>query len=1036
MPRRFIVSTAVVASLSALSAGQPAGRDVRLTLHEGTSMAAAVSPDGRTIAIDLLGALWTLSIDGGKATRILEDGYDARMPVWSPDGRRLAFQAYRGSTWNIWTVGADGSGPQQMTWGPFDDREPHWSTDGTRLAFSSDRSGNYDVWTLMVASGQLRQITTNAGNDFMPAWSPDGSQIAFVSDRTPRGIYAVAVEQGVGSRESAVGSRESAVGGREAPLTGADRLITADAKALAAPAWGPDGKVVTYTATDGPVSQLIVGGANIADAGEDVFPFRAQWLSPRELLYTADGTIKRRMVSGGAPRAVGFSAEVAFARSALVPKRRAFPPEGAQPVRGMMHPAVSPDGARLAFAALGDLWIAPTTGGEVTPERLTNDAFVDTEPAWSPDGTKLAFSTDRDGSMDLWIRDLGTRRDRKLVSRAMSAAWSPDGTRIAFLDPESVLQIVDVVSGNVRKAHDRLNEPGRPSWSPDGRAIVMSSLRTYSTRFREGTNQVLRVAVDAAAGTESAARDAASTSSASHDVGGKADRWLDPVPHKSIGMRENGGPVWSPDGTQMAAIIDGHLAAFPVARDGSPAGPTRRLSPDLANTPSWTGDSRHLLYQSIHGFRLVDAIDGSMREIIPRLSWTASTTTGTTTVHAGRLFDGKTTRENVDIVIDGNRIARVEAHRADLHGNDVVDASQGTVLPGLIESHTHLTKGFGEALGRTFLSFGVTSVRNPASNAFEGGEDREAIESGVRIGPRVFIAGEPFDGTRVYYAGGTALDGGVQVTEQLARAEALGLDFIKTYVRLPDVLQQRVIGGAHRLGLPVTSHEIYPAVAYGADGVEHIRGTSRRGYSPKMSELRRSYRDVIDLLAASKMTLTPTIGIQGGFQVLTARDGSWVDDPRIQRFFPASASAIARALREKPMSAADLAQREALVTPQERMVAEVVKAGGRVIAGTDSPINPYGLTLLMELEHFVRGGLSPADAIRTATIVPAEAMGLGAELGSIEPGKLADLIVVDGNPLVNIVDIRRTRRVMKDGKIYDVDALVRGPARPGSSSRD
>ena len=111
------------------------------------------------------------------------------------------------------------------------------------------------------------------------------------------------------------------------------------------------------------------------------------------------------------------------------------------------------------------------------------------------------------------------------------------------------------------------------------------------------------------------------------------------------------------------------------------------------------------------------------------------------------------------------------------------------------------------------------------------------------------------------------------------------------------------------------------------------------------------------------------------------------------------------------------------------MVAEVVKGGGRVIAGTDSPIFPYGLSLLMELEHYVMGGLTPADAIRTATIVPAEAMGAGGDLGTIERGKLADLVIVDGNPLVNIADIRKTKRVIKDGVVYDVDALVRGPAR-------
>jgi imidazolonepropionase-like amidohydrolase len=388
----------------------------------------------------------------------------------------------------------------------------------------------------------------------------------------------------------------------------------------------------------------------------------------------------------------------------------------------------------------------------------------------------------------------------------------------------------------------------------------------------------------------------------------------------------------------------------------------------------------------------------------------------------------------VDIVIEGNRIADVVPHRADLHAGEVIDAQGGTVVPGLIESHTHLSKGYGEILGRIWLAFGVTTIRNPAANAFEGQEDREAIEAGVRLGPRVIVTGEPLDGTRIYYPGGVALDGGAEIDERLARAESLGFDFMKTYVRLPDLLQKRVIDEAHRMGLPVTSHEIYPAVAYGADGVEHIRGTSRRGYSPKMSELRRSYRDVIDLLTASEMTLTPTIGIQGGHQLLTLRDGSWIDDPRIQRMFPASVSRQARALRERPPGAQEMEQREALVAPQERMVADVVKGSGRVIAGTDSPIIPYGLALLMELEHYVRGGLSPADAIRTATVVPAEAMGLGRDLGTIEKGKLADLVLVDGNPLSTITDIRRTRSVVKDGVVYEVEALLRGPARRSTSS--
>jgi Tol biopolymer transport system component/imidazolonepropionase-like amidohydrolase len=993
--RKAIFITVFAGFALALQAQQRGGRQVHVTLHEGTSMAAAMSPDGRTIAIDLLGTLWTMPASGGAAKPITDIFMDARQPSWSPDSTHLAFQAYHSSTWQIWTIKADGSELKAVTSGPYDDREPVWSPDGQRIAFSSDRSGSYDVWTLTLATGDLTQVTHAPSNEFQPTFLPARSgraqltELAFVSDRREApGIYVADASGAPNGKEQLVARSEGAVSG---------------------PGVGPDG-AVAYSVVASSRSRLMVGEHNIADADEDVFPFRPQWVSPTQLLYTADGKVKRRPAAGGPAQVIEFTAEVSFTRPAFTPKRRSFDLSGSQPVRGIMHPVVSPDGTQVAFAAVGDLWTMAIGG---SPTRVTHDAYLETDPAWSPDGKSLAFSSDRSGSMNIWIRDLQSGSDRQLTNStaaAMQSSWSPDGSRIAFSDPEGQVQIVDVKSGAVTRAHGHLNEAGRASWAPDGGALVVSSLKVYSTRFREGTNQVLRISLD-----------------------GQPDRWFEPMPHKSIGMREDYGPIWSPDGAQMAAIVDGLLAVWPVERDGTPKGSPRPLTTELAGSPTWTGDSRRILYQNGTHLKLVDVASGKVvQDIDPRLTWTpAAPPAGTKVIHAGRFWNGRADapQTNVDIVVEGRRITSVSPHRDALHTGSVIDASNETVIPGLIEIHTHLNKDYGEALGRMFLAWGITTVRNPATNTYETNEYREAFESATRIGPRLFTTGEPFDGSRIYYPGGRAIDDGSPLPAMLAHAKDFGFDFVKTYVRLPDLMQKRIIEEAHRMGMPVTSHELYPAVAYGADGVEHIRGTSRRGYSPKISQLSRSYRDVVDLLTASGMTITPTIGIQGGFRLQSLRDASWIDDRRIQTLYP---PAIAQRWREQtrtPASADTIDQAERLVTPQEHMIRDVVRGGGRVVAGTDSPINPYGLALLMEMENYASGGLTPMEVLRTATSVSADALGAGADLGSIEPGKLADISFIDGNPLANVKDLRRVKRVMKDGQVFELEGLLRSSER-------
>jgi imidazolonepropionase-like amidohydrolase len=186
----------------------------------------------------------------------------------------------------------------------------------------------------------------------------------------------------------------------------------------------------------------------------------------------------------------------------------------------------------------------------------------------------------------------------------------------------------------------------------------------------------------------------------------------------------------------------------------------------------------------------------------------------------------------------------------------------------------------------------------------------------------------------------------------------------------------------------------------------------------------KSYRDVIEILTKSGMTLTPTIGIQGGFALEVARDPSMMNDPRLA-LFPQSTMEGYRTRFPTRVAPNDIARQDAALQGLRQTVAAVVSGGGRVIAGTDSPIIPYGLALHSELLHFVEAGMKPFQVLRTATLGAAEALGISEELGSIEPGKLADLAFVSGDPLGDVRAALDVRRVMLGGRLYTAADLLR-----------
>jgi Tol biopolymer transport system component len=950
------------------------GTTTEVTVDEGTSMSVAVSRDGQALAIDLQGSIWTLPAAGGVARRVTDEYNDARQPTWSPDGRTIAFQGYRDGGYDIWAVNADGTGLRKLTWGPYDDREPAWSPDGRFIAFASDRSGNYDVWTLNVSNGALRQVTTDPGDDYMPSISPDGSEIAFVGTRggTP-GVHAI----------------------RVASL--AERTLTTAPGRYDAPSWGPGGTVVWHN-TAQRASRLEVEGKAIT-GDENAFAFRAGWFSPTEIAYVSDGKIRRRSVAGGEPRTIEFTATLRVTKAAYARRVRDVTSRAPRRALGIVAPAISPDGRQVAFAALGDLYLMPVGG---TPRNVTRDQALDTEPAWSPDGRYVAWSSDRGGALlDLYVFDTQTSEVRRLTSEptsAMGASWSRDGTRIAFLDVDGVwrrasVSVVDVASGKVTKIHDSLFGPGAPTWSADGRRVALAALRPYSARFREGTNQILTVSADSG-----------------------EDRWFTPVEHLSIDSRAGAGPAWSPDGSKIALVYEGMLSVLPVDAEGRPLGPPRRVSNEIAHSPSWTGDSRRILYQSNDRLRLLDLETGVATDVPVNLTYRPAIPTSRVVVHAGRLVDGRseTARGNMDVVISGNRIERVVPHAAAIHtGARVVDASGLTVMPGLVEFHTHLQKDLGEASGRAYLAFGITTVRSPGSTPYEAVEDREAVDAGTRPGPRLFVTGYLMEWNRVYYKMAVAVSSDAHLGLELERARALQFDLLKSYVRMPDLQQRRIIDFAHAMGVPAASHEVFPAALSGADGTEHTTGTSRRGYSPKAATLQRSYGDVAKLFAASGMPITPTLALSGGgLRALIAKDTSLRHDPRFALYPPWLQASVASG-GGAPPGVVDAGA-------GGRMVLGLMRAGTRVVAGTDTP---NAATLHGELYSYVLAGMTPYEALRAATANSAALLGLNA--GTVEAGRLADLAIVDGDPLQDISATTRVRYTIANGRVYDVRELVK-----------
>jgi imidazolonepropionase-like amidohydrolase len=395
-----------------------------------------------------------------------------------------------------------------------------------------------------------------------------------------------------------------------------------------------------------------------------------------------------------------------------------------------------------------------------------------------------------------------------------------------------------------------------------------------------------------------------------------------------------------------------------------------------------------------------------------------------TAIVGGRLIDGtgRSAIENAVVVLKDGKIAAA-GPAASINvpeGAQIVNAQGKSVLPGLWEMHAHFEQ---VEWGPIYLATGVTTARDVGNEREFIVAARDAIAGGQGIGPRLVMAGV-VDGSGPYALGVIRVDTPAQAREQVKKYKAAGFQQIKIYSSVkPDILKV-VTAEAHRLGMTVTGHipfgmNAIQGIEDGMDQINHVEYLTSVMVDPKSQTIdpdAPKVKKLIKLLLRHHIVVDPTLALM---ELITHP----LDHP-ISTFEP-GISKVAPELREgletMGMPPQKAEQSGATFRALVATVRLLHQAGVPIVAGTDQAVP--GFSLDREIELYVQAGFTPMEAIQAATLVPARAMAMEKDSGTIEVGKRADVIVVDGNPLENISDIRKVSIVFAAGKMYQPAAL-------------